>query len=197
MHGGVSGLHGLLYMAGGLNTPHFTRTSRVDILSTEDKAVIVLMMRDNGPIYSSTNSGMSWTVINMPGTYEFPLTSDSDSDRYFAGATIHPSPENQGLTNLPSLNWYAVGSDPDGSKLVMTGGSSQPSPVLSIKYSGEMATVSWPSNFTGFILQQSGDLTATNWVDVTNAVNVVGNENQVTISPVAGNNFFRLKSQSP
>jgi len=34
-------------------------------------------------------------------------------------------------------------------------------------------------------------------VDVTNAVNVVGNENQVTISPVAGNNFFRLKSQSP
>ncbi len=197
MHGGVHGLHGLLYMSKDLNTPHLDQMSRVDVFSTEDKAIILLMVRDNGPIYSSTNSGMTWAVITQPGTYEFPMSADSDSDVWLAGATIHPSPENQGLTNLPSLNWYAVGSDPDGNKLVMTGGSSQPSPVLSIKYSGEMATVSWPSNFTGFILQQSGDLTATNWVDVTNVVNVVGNQNQVTISPVAGNNFFRLKSQSP
>ena len=197
MHGGVKGLHGLLYMAKGVNTPHLTQMSRVDVFSTADKMIIVVMVRDNGPIYSSTNSGMTWTVINTPGTYEFPLTSDSDSDRYFAKATLYPSPENQTTTNLPPSNWYAVGSAPDGSKLVMIGNSSQPTPVLSIKNSGNAAIVSWPSNFTGFILQQSSDLTATNWVDVTNSVNVVENENQVIISTVIGNNFYRLRSQSP
>jgi len=194
IHGGINGLHGLLYMAKDLNTPNLTRTSRVDVLSTEDKAIIVIMVRDNGPIYSSTNSGMTWTVINMPGTYEFPLTSDSDSDSYFARTTLYHLPENQTPTNHLSSNWYAIGSASDGSKLVMTGNSS---PVLSIRHSSNTATLSWPTNFTGFIVQQNHDLTAANWADVTNSANVVGNENQVIISPVDNDNFYRLRWQSP
>jgi hypothetical protein len=34
------------------------------------------MVADNGPIYSSTNSGMTWLMINTPGKYEFFLTGD-------------------------------------------------------------------------------------------------------------------------
>jgi hypothetical protein len=197
MHGGVRGLHGLLYMAKGLNAPNLTQTSRVDVFSTEDKSIIVVMVRDNGPIYSSTNSGMTWVVINKPGTYEFPLTSDSDSDSYFAKATLYPSLENQTSTNPLPSHWYAIGSAPDGSKLVMTGDSSQPAPVLSIGHSGNEVIVSWPANFSNFILQQNNDLATPNWVDVTNSVNVVGEENQVVISPAVDNNFYRLKSKLP
>lgn len=193
MHGGVTGLHGLLYMAKGLNTPDLMRTSPVDVLSAEDKTIIVVMVRNNGPIYTSTNSGTTWTVVNTPGTYEFPLTFDSDGNSFLAEATLYPSPENQTPTNPPTSNWYAIGSASDGSKLVMTG---DVSPVLNIKYSANAATLSWSTNFAGFKVQQNSDLTLTNWVYVTNSVNVVGDENRVIISPANGNAFYRLKSQS-
>ena len=194
IHGGVSGMHGLLYMAKDLNTPNLTRTSRVDILNTEDKAVIVIFMRDNGPIYSSTNSGMTWTVINKPGKYAFPLTYNSDGDLWYAKATIHPSPGNQTSTNLPPFNWYALGSTSDGGEIVLTGNSA---PILSIKHVSNAVVVSWPSNFTGFALQECSDLTTANWTDVTNSVNVSAGENQVIISPVTGNNFYQLKLKAP
>jgi hypothetical protein len=54
--------------------------------------------------------------------------------------------------------------------------------------------VAWPSSVAGFSLQQNALLGSTNWLGVTNTVNVVGSENQVIISPPAGNRFFRLKS---
>jgi len=49
--------------------------------------------------------------------------------------------------------------------------------------------VTWP----GFILQQNSDLTATNWVYATNPIRVVSNEYQIIVSPLAGQEFYRLK----
>jgi hypothetical protein len=195
--GRVKGLHGLIYMASDWRKPGLARTNLVDILSTDDKTRIVLMVSDNGPIYSSTSSGMNWTVINTPGKYQFPLTSGPEGGGFYAEATLHSSSQNQMSTNSPALNWYAIGTAPDGSKLVMTEDSSQPAPVLTITHSGNVVIVSWPSLFTGFVLQQNNDLTATNWIDVTNAVGVVGEQNQVIMPPTSSNNFYRLKSKSP
>ena len=56
------------------------------------------------------------------------------------------------------------------------------------------AVVAWPAPSTGFSLQQNPNLTSTNWTTVTNPVNIVGSENQVIFSPLAGNLYFRLKS---
>jgi hypothetical protein len=53
--------------------------------------------------------------------------------------------------------------------------------------------VVWTTNLPGFTLQQNSDLTTTNWVNATNVSQVVGNENQVTISPLVGQRFYRLK----
>jgi len=193
--GSVKGLHGKIYMARDLRTPSLAQTNRVDILFTEDNTRIVMMVADNGPIYSSTNSGMTWMVINTPGTYKFSLTFGPNEGGFFATATIRPSPEKRTATNSPATNWYAVGSAPDGSKLVMTADDSQPAPVLSITHSGGGMVVSWPAAFTGFVLQENSDLSTTNWVDVTDPVNKVGEQNQVLISSPADNNFYRLKSQ--
>jgi hypothetical protein len=52
--------------------------------------------------------------------------------------------------------------------------------------------VAWPAPSTGFGLQQNSNLTSINWTSVTNATNVVNGENQVIISPPAGNRFYRL-----
>ena len=193
--GSVNGLHGHMYTAKDWRMPSLAQTNRVDILSSEDKTRIVVMVADNGPIYSSTNSGMTWTVINAPGKYEFPLTSGPNGGGFIAAATIYPSPENQSATNSPVSNWYAVGSAPDGSKLVMTGGTSQPAPALTIRNSGGGVVISWPAAFKGFVLQGNSDLSSANWVDVTDPVNKVGEENQVLVSSPADNNFYRLKSQ--
>jgi hypothetical protein len=56
------------------------------------------------------------------------------------------------------------------------------------------AVVAWPTNATGFTLQQNGNVETASWTTVGNAVIVVGSENQVIIAPPMGREFFRLKS---
>jgi hypothetical protein len=50
----------------------------------------------------------------------------------------------------------------------------------------------WPASLNIFRLQQNTNLATTSWVPNTNLINVVNGTNQVTISPAAGNQFFRL-----
>jgi GH25 family lysozyme M1 (1,4-beta-N-acetylmuramidase) len=57
------------------------------------------------------------------------------------------------------------------------------------------ATVAWPAASTNFVLQQISGLGTTNWVSVTNSAVVVGNENQVRISPLPVLQFYRLKAR--
>jgi len=68
-----------------------------------------------------------------------------------------------------------------------------PAPLLSVSVPHPTSLVlAWPTNFTGYLLQQNLDLTTTNWSSVPNAPAVVGTNNQVTITPLAGRDFFRL-----
>jgi hypothetical protein len=67
------------------------------------------------------------------------------------------------------------------------------SPLLRIFLTATNSVVlAWPAPSTGFHLQQNPDIRSSNWSGVTNAVNVVNGENQVTISPPLGNRFYRL-----
>ncbi len=66
-------------------------------------------------------------------------------------------------------------------------------PVLSIKLiQTNSAIISWSNPATGFVLQQNAALNTTNWVNNTNPTNVVSGQNQVTVTPPAGTNFYRL-----
>ena len=69
------------------------------------------------------------------------------------------------------------------------------SPLLRVVLTGTNAVVvAWPTPSTGFALQQNLSVNnAGGWSNVTNAVNVVGSENQVIVAPPVGNRFFRLK----
>jgi Protein of unknown function (DUF4038)/Putative collagen-binding domain of a collagenase len=53
--------------------------------------------------------------------------------------------------------------------------------------------LAWPTNSMTFILQQSPSLVPTAWTVSTNAVVIVGAENQTTISPFGSQQYFRLK----
>jgi hypothetical protein len=66
-------------------------------------------------------------------------------------------------------------------------------PQLRISHSvTNTVIVSWPATVAGFSLQQNASLSVPNWLAVTNAVQTVGDENQVLIQQSAGNGFFRL-----
>jgi len=68
--------------------------------------------------------------------------------------------------------------------------------LLSIQLTAANTVVfSWPASASGFGLQQNSDLGTTKWVDVTNAVIVVGGNYQVIPSPASGRRFYRLMAQ--
>jgi hypothetical protein len=72
-------------------------------------------------------------------------------------------------------------------------------PILSIALGCQSAIVSWPSPSTGYLLQSNGGLSTTNWSYFTGLIvtNAAGTTNSVTITPPAGNCFFRLIKPAP
>jgi hypothetical protein len=67
-------------------------------------------------------------------------------------------------------------------------------PVLNIQRNGPNSVLlSWVAPSDGWSLQQNFNLATTNWVGMTNAVNVIDGSNEVTTTPLTSNEFFRLK----
>ena len=67
-------------------------------------------------------------------------------------------------------------------------------PVLTITYSGNNVIVSWPSPATGFVLQQSDNLSTASWSASGFMVNSNSTTMSITITAPTGNLFFRLKN---
>ncbi len=68
-------------------------------------------------------------------------------------------------------------------------------PTLTITASSNQAVISWPSPVGNYVLQQSSSLVSPNWTMVPNSVTAVSGQNQVTVSPGASANFYRLSLQ--
>jgi hypothetical protein len=65
-------------------------------------------------------------------------------------------------------------------------------PTLSAQVSGNTLQLSWPTSIGGFALQSKGDLNDATWQNVANPVSQIDGQNQVTITPLTGNQFYRL-----
>ncbi|HUZ06712.1 MAG TPA: hypothetical protein VMV89_04420, partial [Candidatus Paceibacterota bacterium] len=147
---GASGYHGNFYVARKFTdkNPGIDETNQVDILCSQDRIRMVMMIENNGPIYVTTNSGTSWTVFNEPGKYQFRLTGSDEEGGFLASGTIEVMPD---LEKKPDVkeNWYSVVSAPNGNKLVLAPSA----PVLSITRSNNQAILSWSSSFSNFTLQ--------------------------------------------
>lgn len=65
-------------------------------------------------------------------------------------------------------------------------------PVLTITPSGNQLSISWPLIWTNALLQQNANLATANWIPVTNSVNIVNDQFQVTVTPGGTSEFFRL-----
>jgi hypothetical protein len=54
-------------------------------------------------------------------------------------------------------------------------------------------TLSWPADATGWLLQESLDLSPDSWTNSARVVDVVNARSQVTVSPETQRGFFRLQ----
>jgi hypothetical protein len=71
-----------------------------------------------------------------------------------------------------------------------------PAPTIQahLAFTGTNTVVlSWPVSTAPVVLQESADLTTTNWTAVTNTPIVIGQQNQVVLRRSPGNRFYRLQ----
>ena len=68
-------------------------------------------------------------------------------------------------------------------------------PTVAIQLNGANALISWPGAIGGCVLQRNSSLATTNWVNATNAANLVNGQNQVVAPITSGAEFYRLSLQ--
>ncbi|MDB6024922.1 MAG: hypothetical protein JWM68_1145 [Verrucomicrobiales bacterium] len=90
-----------------------------------------------------------------------------------------------GKLDLITANWNVA------TLSVMTNNTAFPSPTLGVTTSGNSVTVSWPSSFDGWTLQQKSDLSDVSW-SPSGGVTNNGTNKSFSISAPTGNQFFRL-----
>jgi hypothetical protein len=101
-----------------------------------------------------------------------------------------------------TIGQHDAGGPMTGGNFSLTGGfwsliavvQTPGAPTLIATHSGASVIVLWPSPSTGFVLQQNSDLTTTNWTTSGYTIANDGTNNSITISPPAGNLFFRLRN---
>jgi hypothetical protein len=113
------------------------------------------------------------------------LTGKASPGYYFSGWTLDGEPA--GAVNPAVFNATADHTFEANFNLL---------PVLSIAPpTGSGFSFSWPDTLTGWVLQESPDLSPASWVNSTLPVTTSGGQNMVTVLNPADQRFFRLSQQ--
>jgi hypothetical protein len=67
-----------------------------------------------------------------------------------------------------------------------------PAPTISFAKQSTNILLTWPTNFSGYALQQNSNLKTTNWIAAAEAVSIVGTNYKATALSTNGPRFFRL-----
>jgi hypothetical protein len=119
-----------------------------------------------GQIYTSTDSGATWNVANVPNTNWSSVACSADGSKLFAVA------KGGGIWTSQTI----------------------PTPSMNITPTNGDLKLSWIVPSANFVLQQSLDLQ--NWADMTNqpVLNLTNLQNEMILSPSGSNVFYRLKT---
>lgn len=157
----------------------------------------------SGGLFMTTNAGSSWTILsNAPplsqiacsanGCVLFGLGSNWIYSSVDAGADWTTN-------DAPLANWAAIAISADGSHAAaaVSGGGIyvlQPLPQLNLTSSSNNMTAYWPTGYVGFGLQQTTNLSAPNWLAITNVPTASNGLYQITLPATNTQLFLRLKS---
>lgn len=132
-------------------------------------------------IYSSTNA-----TLNVGDTYQILCSLDAWLD--FDTEFLNSASEAAYLTGAI----YVDAITPGTSLVSASGHDYSMPPKLTVADSDSALTLTWPASATGFLLQTNGDLTTSDWNAYGGTITTNGGTESVTITPRAGNLFFRL-----
>ena len=151
------------------------------IASSADGTKLVAV---NGEIYSSRDSGASWSRVVAPASWWNGVACSADGNKVLAvcgAAYIYPS----SLTEITLQFPIQLPQPPLASRW------------LNISSSGGGANVSWLVPSSRSVLQENPDLTSTNWTDVPTvpSLNFTDLHYEVKFQSSPGSHFYRLKQQ--
>jgi hypothetical protein len=126
-------------------------------------------------------------LLNGNDGFANPLTLDCTG---YSGATFtYNTPELTGFDTYNISMWMDYGL-----MSLTVVDASLPPPALQISPTSlNSVRLYWPTNSTGYTVQQNSNLGTTNWVNATNSVSIVDTKYQATITTTNGTRFFRLK----
>jgi photosystem II stability/assembly factor-like uncharacterized protein len=178
-----------------------------------------LAQANTGSIYTSTNSGLTWTSNNAPSLQWISVASSADGTRlvavgnhavYFStnAGTVWSQQSTGNYQDFVSVamtadgdRMFAINGGSTGGFFFGAGGSVYtagfiPSPVLQPTALPAGLLLSWTVPSTNFVLQQNLDLTTANWVTLTNlpTLNFTNLQDQVLLSPSNTSGFYRLST---
>jgi hypothetical protein len=170
----------------GNNEVFFTGTFTNTSLTTNFLNNIQITFTNAATNYLAADTNVFFA--NVPGillpseTYSdivfgIAVNSSTPPGNYFGTATIQGGTNIFAATNL-SIQAFQI---------------SLPPAALQISNSGTNLVLSWPSPPGNFFLQQNSNLATTNWTAATNTPVFTNGQNQATLSPTNGNQFYRLK----
>lgn len=156
-----------------------------------------LILARDGNFYGLSYDGGTGYIPPQPCGTAFRMTPDGTLSGLFSftgyGGEYPGAHPWAGLVEGSDGNLY--GTTKDGGvigagnifRLIM------PGPRLASTQAGQQLVLSWRTNYAGFTLQNSQELTSGNWTDCTNSPVVAGGQFFVTNSISTGARFFRLR----
>jgi len=162
---------------------------------------------------SSGSSPENVVAVDVNGDGKLDLVSADFGDDTL---TVLINDGSGGFTSSSTLGVGVAGSEPNSVAAADVNGDGKPdlisanfgtstlsvllnettftfAPSLAISLTGpNTVVVSWPSSATDFVLQQNSDLATTNWTDFISRVNDDGTTKSAIITPLTGNQYFRL-----
>ncbi len=183
--------------------------------SADGNKLVAMNPNANGLIYTSSDSGATWTTNSSPGESWISVASSADGARLVAalGGGFNPGGPSVGGPVYSSIDsgatWtsndvpyaFSVASSADGSKLVAAANGGgiytaqfTPMPVLSITPSGSNLVLYWTVPSIKFVLQENPDVIKTHWTDLVRTPTLIltNLQYQATVPLPSGNRFYRL-----
>jgi hypothetical protein len=142
-----------------------------------------------GAVVINSGDSINVALTYVPGVLTVNLTDPTAGTQFTMKTNVNIPAVVGGNSAYVGFTGSTGGSD---SYQTISDFSFQSIPALTIQPSGNDAVLSWPTDVGYFVLQETSNLTSTNWAAATNVSVTVGNQNQVTVSPTGAPQFFRL-----
>jgi photosystem II stability/assembly factor-like uncharacterized protein len=196
---------------GGINwssfRPGFSNGDWQAVAMSADGTKVAVAANSIHAIYTSLDSGATWSSNYITGQYWNAIACSADGTRLAAGSGLGIfTSTNSGAAwvqdTAPFRNWFSVAVSADGNRfaavtpLKVATLYSTPAPILNISNLGDGVRVSWTVPSTNVVLQRRLDLASGAWAAVSNAptLNFTNLQEELVQPTSSGQSFFRLAS---